>query len=287
VFSVKLLQHLTGANGTSPCNDFVGFQCTANLCPPHPFCEVFTVKSRLFSIAGLAVLAVSTGAITGQGQTAMAQTQQRSVIAIDTLLEPDATMIEHATADNARLLKNFPKGYTLGGIHAPHVSMLQRYVYTDQLDNLYAAVDKVFAEEDPASWKLKAFKYYYIPSGPLGLGGIVIEPTPDLLRLQQKLIDAEAPFEAPNGTAAAFVTTPEDPDIVAPLIEYVRVFVPEHSGTHFSPHVTIGLGTKEFLDAMLAEPFASFTFSPVGASVYHLGNYGTAMKKLHVIPVKR
>jgi len=99
-----------------------------------------------------------------------------------------------------------------------------------------------------------------------------------LLRLQQKLIDAEAPFEAPNGTAAAFVTTPEDPDIVAPLIEYVRVFVPEHTGTHFSPHVTIGLGTKEFLDAMLAEPFASFTFSPVGASVYHLGNYGTAMR---------
>ena len=251
------------------------------------------MKSRLFSIigiAGLAVLAASTGAIAGQGtdavQATITQTQQRSVIAIDTLLEPDATMIEHATADNARLLKNFPKGYTLGGIHAPHVSMLQRYVYTDQLDNLYAAVDKVFAEEDPASWKLKAFKYYYIPSGPLGLGGIVIEPTPDLLRLQQKLIDAEAPFEAPNGTAAAFVTTPEDPDIVAPLIEYVRVFVPEHTGTHFSPHVTIGLGTKEFLDAMLAEPFASFTFSPVGASVYHLGNYGTAMKKLHAIPVK-
>ena len=58
------------------------------------------------------------------------------------------------------------------------------------------------------------------------------------------------------------------------------------TATHFSPHVTIGLGTKEFLDAMLAEPFASFTFSPAGASVYHLGNYGTAMKKLHAVPVK-
>jgi hypothetical protein len=109
------------------------------------------MKSRLFpiiGIAGLAVFAASTGAITGQeigkGQATMTQTQQRSVTAIDTLLEPDATMIEHATADNARLLKNFSKGYTLGGIHAPHVSMLQRHVYTDQLDNLFAAVDKVF-----------------------------------------------------------------------------------------------------------------------------------------------
>jgi hypothetical protein len=31
---------------------------------------------------------------------------------------------------------------------------------------------------------------------------------------------------------------------------------------------------------MLAEPFEPFTFSPVGAAVYHLGPYGTAAKKL-------
>jgi hypothetical protein len=115
----------------------------------------------------------------------------------------------------------------------------------------------------------------------------VAKPTPDLLRLQQKSIDAEAPFEAPSGTAAAFGTTPEDPDIVAPLIDYVRVFVPEHSGEHFSPHVTIGLGTTGYLDKLLAAPFAPFTFGTVGASIYHLGNYGTAMVKLHAVPVKR
>jgi len=31
---------------------------------------------------------------------------------------------------------------------------------------------------------------------------------------------------------------------------------------------------------MLAEPFASFTFSPAGAAVYQLGPFGTAAKKL-------
>jgi hypothetical protein len=31
---------------------------------------------------------------------------------------------------------------------------------------------------------------------------------------------------------------------------------------------------------MLAEPFDAFTFSPVGVSIYQLGNYGTARKKL-------
>ena len=37
----------------------------------------------------------------------------------------------------------------------------------------------------------------------------------------------------------------------------------------------------EDLDEMLAEPFESFTFSPAGAAVYQLGQYGTAAKKLH------
>jgi hypothetical protein len=32
---------------------------------------------------------------------------------------------------------------------------------------------------------------------------------------------------------------------------------------------------------MLAEPFTSFTFSPAGAAVYQLGQFGTAAKKLH------
>jgi hypothetical protein len=212
---------------------------------------------------------------------------KNDVMAIDILLEPDATMIQHATAANARLLQNFPKGYTLGGAHAPHISVLQSYVKTANLDQAYAAADKVFANEDPTSWKLTAFKYYYIPDKGIGLGGIVIKPTADLLRLQRALIDGVAPFKAPSGTAAAFVTTPQDPDIVPPVIPYVANFVPEHSGDHYAPHVTIGVGTIDFLNTMVSAPFEDFTFSPVGASIYHLGNYGTAMTKLHSIPLKR
>jgi hypothetical protein len=227
-----------------------------------------------------------------QAQSGNAGAQQANaatkneVTAIDILLDPDATMLERATAANARLLQNFPKGYTLGGAHAPHISVLQSYVKTANLDGVYAAADKVFANEDPTSWMLTAFKYYYIPDKGIGLGGIVIKPTADLLRLQRALIDAVAPFKAPAGTAAAFVTTPQDPDIVPPLIPYVANFVSEHSGDHYAPHVTIGVGTIDFLNTMVSAPFDNFTFSPVGASIYHLGNYGTAMTKLHSIPQK-
>jgi hypothetical protein len=48
-------------------------------------------------------------------------------------------------------------------------------------------------------------------------------------------------------------------------IPYVAAFVPDHSGEHFVPHVTVGIGTIDFWNAMLAGPFEPFTFSPVGA----------------------
>jgi hypothetical protein len=65
------------------------------------------------------------------------------------------------------------------------------------------------------------------------------------------------------------------------LIDYVAAFVPKYTGTHYNPHVTVGVASQDYLKGMLAGPFDEFTFSPAGASVYQLGSYGTAMKKLN------
>jgi hypothetical protein len=202
------------------------------------------------------------------------------VMAIDVLLEPDATMIKNAQTANARLRKSFPAGFALDETHQPHISCLQRYVRTADLDKVYEAVDKVLAGEKPAAWRLKAYRYYYLPWKEIGLAGIVIEPSEDLLRFQQKLIDAVAPFTEGTGTAAAFVTTKEDPDINQPTIDYVAGYVPNGTGRKFNPHVSIGVASQDYLKKMLDEKFEAFAFSPGGVSVYHLGNLGTARKKL-------
>ena len=52
------------------------------------------------------------------------------VTAIDILLEPDATMLRYAEANNARLLKVFPKGFALDEAHRPHITLIQRFVRT-------------------------------------------------------------------------------------------------------------------------------------------------------------
>ena len=203
-----------------------------------------------------------------------------AVTPIDILLEPDATMLRHAENNNARLLKVFPRGFALDATHRPHITMIQRFVRTADLENVYAAAGKVLAGANANAIKLEAIKYYYIPSGNTGLAGIVAKPTPELLKLQQDLIAAVAPFTVPTGPSAAFVTTPDDPVIDPLLIDYVSTFVPKSSGEHFNPHVTTGVASREYLDKMLAEPFEPFIFLPAGAAVYQLGQFGTAAKKL-------
>ena len=234
----------------------------------------------------LAMLTLGTLCATAQTtKPAAAQADPNAVTAIDILLEPDAAMLQHAQAVNDRLLKVFPKGFALDATHRPHITLVQRFVLTKDLDKVYAAVGKVFASANVTGLKLEAVKYYYIPDKDLGLSGIVIKPTPELIKLEMQVIDAVTPFAVKTGTSAAFVTG-DVPDVLPALITYVSEFVPKSSGEHYHPHVTTGLAPREYLDKMLAEPFQNFTFSPAGAAVYHLGHFGTAAKKLKQFDLK-
>jgi hypothetical protein len=162
---------------------------------------------------------------------------------------------------------------------------VQRFVLTKNLDKVYAAVGKVFASANVTGLKLEAVKYYYIPDKDLGLSGIVIKPTPELIKLELAVIKAVTPFAVKTGTSAAFITG-DVPEVLPALITYVSEFVPKSSGKNYHPHVTTGLAPREYLDKMIAEPFQNFTFSPAGAAVYHLGHFGTAAKKLKQFDLK-
>lgn len=203
-------------------------------------------------------------------------TQTDDVIAIDVLLEPDQTMISKSNAANARLRGNYPAGYELDASHAPHITMVQRFVRVKDLDAVTAAVTKVLASERPTELQLKAKALDYVVWGGLAVTVFVVERTPELMRLHQKIIDAVAPFSVSGGTAAAFVGA----DANAETIGWVETFVPKSSGENYIPHVTVGVAQEAFLKQIKAEPFAAFTFKPDAVAVYQLGNFGTAAKEL-------
>ena len=213
-------------------------------------------------------------------QAADSPANPSAVTAIDILLEPDDVMLKHAAANNARLLGVFPKGFALDATHTPHITMLQCFVRTADLDKVYAAVERVLATDNVNAMKLEAFKFYYAPAGATGVAGISARPSPEILKLQSEIIAAAKPFMMPTGPIGAFTAPHEDPATDAGLVDYVSTFVPKMSGENFNPHVSTGVAPKDYLDQMVAEPFAPFTFSPAGAAVYQLGPFGTAAKKL-------
>jgi hypothetical protein len=202
--------------------------------------------------------------------------------AIDVLIDPDEQAIERARKINARLLKSLPEGWALDDTHKPHITTLQRYVRSADLDKVYDAVGKVLAETDMAALGYQAIKITHADWGFPGYGPTVllVQVSPEVLSFQAKLEGALAPFVESGGTAAAFVA--DQGEVISPtIIKWVDAYVPDQIGDgKYLPHLTVGAGKFEDLKIIEAEPFDAFDVHPVAVAVYHLGNNGTARKLL-------
>src|SRR6266849_655011 len=117
--------------------------------------------------SAVATICAAFGLATAWAATSNAQ--QDPVTAIDILLEPDATMLQRSAANNARLRAAFPQGFALDATHRPHITMIQRFVRTADLDRVYAAAEPVFVRAEVTGMKMEAFKYYYIPTKEMGV----------------------------------------------------------------------------------------------------------------------
>jgi hypothetical protein len=51
-------------------------------------------------------------------------------------------------------------------------------------------------------------------------------------------------------------------------------------GMNYHPHLTVGIGMRDFIDALEAAPFTPFPVKPTAVSLYQVGNYGVAQRKL-------
>lgn len=208
-----------------------------------------------------------------------AQTTGRELIAIDILIEPDAQMIKTAMDVNSKLHKDYPKGFVLDKAHPPHITLVQRFIHRDQLNEVFEAVKKVVTEQHPLPFKLVTTGYLTSVWNYTGILGYEVEPTPALDQFERKIVSATQPFSVHGGAAAAFVKETEE-QINTETIRYVETFVPNSSGNNFKPHITIGTAHPAFLKKMVSEPFRKFSFNGINVAIYQLGNFGTAQKKL-------
>ena len=207
--------------------------------------------------------------------------------AVDIMIQPDAHAIERAREVNRRMPLSIPAGITLDDTHLPHITMLQRYLITANLDQAYAAIEATLAATDVAALS------YHVPGitysehwGPPGQAAAVlgVHPNQQVLDLQAALLAAVTPFTGTGGTDAAFVTDPGQ-QISATTKDWVETYQPNQVGANYTAHLTVGLATVADLKAMQAEPFDEFDVRPVGLAVYQLGNNGTARARLKAWPL--
>jgi hypothetical protein len=115
----------------------------------------------------------------------------------------------------------------------------------------------------------------------MGIAGIWAEVTDSLLKLQEDVIAAAKPFLLPTGPIEAFTEGHGNPAFDAALVDYVTHFIDKAAGPHFEPHVSTGIASTAYLEAMQAEPFEPFPFTSASAALYQLGPFGTAARLLH------
>jgi len=207
--------------------------------------------------------------------------------AVDILIEPDAHAIERARDVNRRMPLSVAAGLTLDDSHLPHITMLQRYLITDQIDDAYAAIERTLVATDAAALS------YHVPGitysehwGPPGQAAAVlgVQPNQQVLELQANLLAAVAPHTGTGGTDAAFVHDAGQ-GISQTTKDWVETYDPDQIGPSYTAHLTVGLDTVEHLKELQAEPFDAFDVHPLSLAVYQLGNNGTARKLLKAWPL--
>lgn len=204
-----------------------------------------------------------------------------SLIAINALLNPDAATVEKARAVNARLRQNEPRGFALDADHVPHITLVQTFVRQADLEVVAGTLQETVRSQPARQWQSTATGFTHLSDGERGLMGIVIQPSEDLRRLQQRIIDALAAFAVVDGSAEAFAPRADGRPVSSPTVEYVRHFLARRTAEHYHPHLTVGLGRLDFIEALEAEPFEPFPVQAEAVSLYQLGEYGVAQVRLH------
>src|SRR5262245_24074269 len=236
---------------------------------------MITQTEALFGMLTL-ICAVSMAVIAKQPKPT---TGADAIIAIDVLIEPDAVMIKNANRANAQLRKNYPQGYALDAYHSPHITLVQRFVRAGDLDAVSIAVTKTVQSRPTLPLKLTAKGFETAEWAGVGVVVYVVERTPELLQLENEIVEAVQPFAVSGGTADAFAKAGGE-QINTETIKYVEAFVPASTGEKYLPHVTLGTAQFDFAKELKAKPFKTFTFSGKNIAIYQLGNFGTAQKRL-------
>lgn len=204
--------------------------------------------------------------------------KRHTTIAIDVLLIPSETVYSKSLQLNGFINKNNPETLKLDKDHVPHITLLQCFIYEEDLPKVNNALEGLF--QTIAKDSLKAERLSYDPSLAMSFAMISVKRSDALVKLHEKTIALLKPYIVKNGSKESFVQNPDGSPISKSTVAYVPVFVDQHSYQNYDPHISLGVAQKNVLDSLAKNVFEPIKFKAQALCVYRLGDHGTAQKLL-------
>jgi hypothetical protein len=151
-----------------------------------------------------------------------------------------------------------------------HITLVRTFIRGSEVHPVSAAVQNVLATSNLADLTLHSAGYRTGTWNGVSGTAMLIEPSPDLRRFEERMVDALRVFAIHTELQEEFIVTPEGSPMNKRAINEVERFVPDSSGVNYRPMVMVGQ----------ARSTEAVPLRAVGVSLYQLDRTGTAQRLL-------
>jgi hypothetical protein len=184
------------------------------------------------------------------------------IVAIDVALSPDMAVAGRATSQRAP------------------ITLVRGFVRSSDVARVSSVVAFVMATTRLQDLNLRATGYQ--PGNWNGVSGtaLMLDPSEDLRRLEERMVAATRPFRLTPEDAAEFIMTPDGSRMNGDTIEMVDRFVPDGAGVNYRPHIFVAGAQGDATKRASEQPADQISFRSVGAAIYQIGANGVAERVL-------
>jgi hypothetical protein len=163
-----------------------------------------------------------------------------------------------------------------------HITMVRRFVRSSEVHDVAAALGTLMGSANLSGLTLMAAGSHTETGKGGSATALLIDPSQDLRRLEERMADAVHLFSEDPLDAAEFIVTPDRSPMEESAIAAIENFVPDKSGVNFRPHLLVAPSQADAARRLENQPAAAGTvvIRAVGLSVYQLGRSGTADRLL-------
>jgi hypothetical protein len=187
---------------------------------------------------------------------------QDNIVGIDVALESDVAFVQQAAAARSR------------------ITLARHFVRGSEVHDVAAAIGTVMASTNLPNLRLRATGTRVENRNGATSTALVLDPTQDLRRLEERIVAALWIFRSNPIEAEEYVVTPDRTRMSDDTIEAIEQFVPAESGVNYRPFLLVPPTQVDAAKQLPAQPGDAVAVRAVGLSIYQISANGSADRML-------